>query len=119
MGFQNTSNRRAGTVRSAVNLPLTSVGAIAAIACLLLSAFGSTPVSASVPPHECSSRNDAMVSDTCEIRHFTVCPSWGIAEAYWDQASVQEQSCLRIHRPGRDDNRDDRDWRQHRWPRVA
>jgi hypothetical protein len=119
MGFQNTSNREAGRVRSAANLPLASMRAIAAIAFLLVGAFGSTAVSASVRSHECGSRNDTIVPDTCEIRHLAVCPSWGIAEAYWDHASVQEQSCLRIHRPGHKDNRDDRDWRQLRWPRVA
>ena len=119
MDFENTSDRQAGTVRSAANLPLTSLGAIAAIAFVLVSAFGSTAVSASVRPHECASRNDIMAPDTCENRHLAMCRSWGIAEAYWDQARAQEQSCLRIHRPGHKDNRDDRDWRQLRWPRVA
>jgi hypothetical protein len=118
MTFRDT-NRQAGTVYWAATLSLASREGIAALALILLSAFGSTAVLASVRPDPCPSRSDIAVVNTCEIRHLALCPSWGIAEAYWNQASIHTRFCPGVDLPTYDDKRDDRDWRQHRRPHVA
>jgi hypothetical protein len=118
MTFQDT-NRQVGTSRRAVYLSLVSREGIAALALILPSVFGSTAAFASVQPDACPSRSDIAVVNTCDIRNLAQCPSWGIAEAYWNQTSINKQFCPGVDLPGYDDNQDDRDWRQYRRPHLA